>query len=84
MSELVLILDPLDPKEEPAPAPRVRAREPGPRPDWLRVRYHRNETFHALTALKEGLGLVTGVRGGPLPQHRRVLERRHGDLHVDG
>jgi lipoic acid synthetase len=59
MSELVLILDPLDPKEEPAPAPRVRAREPGPRPDWLRVRYHRNETFHALTALKEGLGLVT-------------------------
>ena len=25
-----------------------------------------------------------GVRGGQVPEHRRVLERRHGDHHVDG
>jgi len=63
MTDLIQILDPKaeipDPKEEAVAPPRVRAREPGPRPDWLRVRYSRNETFHALTALKEGLGLVT-------------------------
>ncbi len=39
--------------------PRVRAREPGPRPEWLRVRYHRNDTFRALERLKDGLDLVT-------------------------
>ena len=40
-------------------APRVRAREPGPRPPWLRVKYRRNETFHELERLKDGLDLVT-------------------------
>ncbi|MCA9539175.1 MAG: lipoyl synthase [Myxococcales bacterium] len=37
----------------------MRKREPGPRPDWLRVRYRRNETFAAVQQLKEGLDLVT-------------------------
>ena len=40
-------------------APRVRAREPGPRPPWLRVRYNRNDTFRELERLKDGLDLVT-------------------------
>ncbi len=39
--------------------PRTRAREPGPRPDWLRVRYQRNETFQELERLKDGLKLHT-------------------------
>ncbi len=61
MTRLVTITDARAPRAEPpeSPPPRVRAREPGPRPDWLRVRYHRNETFRALERLKEGLGLVT-------------------------
>ena len=37
----------------------VRKREPGPRPDWLRVRYQRNDTFEELARLKQGLNLVT-------------------------
>ncbi len=37
----------------------VRAREPGPRPDWLRVRYHRNDTFGEVARLKTGLKLHT-------------------------
>lgn len=39
--------------------PRVRKREPGPRPDWLKVRYHRNDTFAEVKRLKDGLELVT-------------------------
>jgi lipoic acid synthetase len=39
--------------------PRVRKREPGPRPDWLRVRYQRNDTFDEIHRLKNGLDLVT-------------------------
>jgi lipoic acid synthetase len=39
--------------------PRVRKREPGPRPDWLRVRYQRNDTFREIEELKSGLDLVT-------------------------
>ncbi len=54
MSALVTIQDP-----QAVRAPRVRKREPGPRPDWLRVRYQRNETFHELERLKDGLDLVT-------------------------
>jgi lipoic acid synthetase len=51
---------PLDAPEVPlAPAPRVRKREPGPRPDWLRVRYTRNETFAEIERLKDGLRLHT-------------------------
>ncbi len=49
-----MLVDIHDPK-----APRVRAREPGPRPDWLRVRYQRNDTYEELERLKDGLGLVT-------------------------
>jgi lipoic acid synthetase len=39
--------------------PRVRKREPGPRPDWLRVKYQRNDTFEDIQRLKDGLSLVT-------------------------
>lgn len=55
MSDLVTITDPKAPK----PAPRVRKREPGPRPPWLTVRYNRNDTFRELERLKDGLNLVT-------------------------
>ena len=53
MSDLVHIDDPKTPRA------RVRKREPGPRPDWLTIRYSRNETFHELERLKDGLDLVT-------------------------
>ena len=39
--------------------PRTRKREPGPRPDWLKVRYRRNEAFGEVVRLKDGLDLVT-------------------------
>ncbi|MCA9543190.1 MAG: lipoyl synthase [Myxococcales bacterium] len=42
-----------------APKDRVRHREPGPRPDWLTVRYQRNDTFKELERLKAGLKLHT-------------------------
>jgi lipoic acid synthetase len=41
------------------PQPRVRKREPGPRPDWLRVRYSRNATFDEIKRLKGDLKLHT-------------------------
>ena len=41
------------------PPPRVRNREPGPRPPWLRVRYRRGETFQELARLRGDLGLHT-------------------------
>lgn len=41
------------------PAPRVRKREPGPRPNWLRVRYSRGETFEDIKRLKGDLRLHT-------------------------
>ncbi len=53
MSDLVQLVDP-----EARFSP-VRKREPGPRPDWLRVTYRRNERFAEVRALKDGLGLVT-------------------------
>lgn len=39
--------------------PHTRKREPGPRPEWLRVRYQRNETFAEIERLKAGLKLHT-------------------------
>lgn len=41
------------------PAPRVRKREPGPRPPWLRVRYSRGDTFQEIARLKGDLRLHT-------------------------
>lgn len=73
MSELIQIGEPRDkergenPRERGAEeatreakhVPRVRKREPGPRPAWLRVRYQRNDTFREIEELKRGLDLVT-------------------------
>ncbi len=58
MSDLIGISEPRSSNQQ-TKAPRVRKREPGPRPDWLRVRYQRNETFKEIEELKSGLDLVT-------------------------
>ncbi len=57
MNQLVQILEPKARSSKSVTL--VRAREPGPRPDWLKVRYQRNETFSAVQSIKEGLNLVT-------------------------
>lgn len=60
MSDLIHISEPRQSTEsKPKKEPRVRKREPGPRPDWLRVRYQRNDTFKEIEELKSGLDLVT-------------------------
>lgn len=59
MTELIQITDPQAPGPRLTTAPRTRKREPGPRPEWLRVRYSRGETFDEVRRLKEGLDLVT-------------------------
>ena len=60
MSDLINISEPRQKnKAKPKKAPRVRKREPGPRPEWLRVRYQRNDTFQEIEELKSGLDLVT-------------------------
>ena len=58
MSELITITDPRK-SEAKARTPRVRKREPGPRPDWLTVKYVRTETYETVAHTKEELGLVT-------------------------
>ena len=58
MSELTTITDPKN-VEATARTPRVRNREPGPRPDWLTVKYVRTETYETVAHTKEELGLVT-------------------------
>lgn len=57
MSELIQIVD--NRKKVTEYTPRTRKREPGPRPDWLTVRYVRSETFDTVMSTKEELGLVT-------------------------
>ncbi|MEE2756476.1 MAG: lipoyl synthase [Myxococcota bacterium] len=61
MSELVQIDDPT--AEKPTPRLHIekptRKREPGPRPDWLKVKYRRNQTFSSVESLKTDLNLVT-------------------------
>ena len=58
MSELITITDPKKAETKPR-TPRVRKREPGPRPDWLTVKYVRTETYETVVNTKEELGLVT-------------------------
>ena len=57
MSDLIQIID--KSKKVTDYTPRTRKREPGPRPDWLTVRYVRSETFETVMSTKEELGLVT-------------------------
>ncbi len=65
MTELIQIGPPRTSKDEKTAEPllelepRTRHREPGPRPDWLKVRYQRNDTFSMVDSLKERLNLVT-------------------------
>jgi lipoyl synthase len=57
VSDLIQIID--KSKKVTDYTPRTRKREPGPRPDWLTVRYVRSETFETVMSTKEELGLVT-------------------------
>ncbi len=65
MGGLINIREPLGELTRRSAAPLLeferptRKREPGPRPDWLRVTYNRNETFEMVGSLKERLNLVT-------------------------
>ena len=60
MSDLIHISEPRPTNTtKPSKELRVRKREPGPRPEWLRVRYQRNDTFKEIEELKSGLDLVT-------------------------
>lgn len=57
MSDLIQIVDKR--KKVTEYTPRTRKREPGPRPDWLTVKYVRSETYDTVMDTKETLGLVT-------------------------
>ena len=57
MSDLIQIVDRKSKKS--GYTPRVRKREPGPRPEWLTVRYVRTETYDTVAETKNDLGLVT-------------------------
>ena len=60
MSELIQIHEPEISEGQVRPSKtRVRKREPGPRPDWLTVRYRRNERFSQVETVTSGLNLVT-------------------------
>ena len=53
-------------------------------PDWIRARLPTGENYQDLKGLDARPGAQHGVRGGPLPQHRRVLGAAHGDGHDPG
>ena len=64
MSELIQIQESIDSKRK-AEGIRLsvqqptRKREPGPRPDWLKVTYRRNDAFEIVNTIKSELNLVT-------------------------
>ncbi len=51
------------------------------KPEWLRVKADMGPEYRALKKTMRSLRPRHRVRGGGLPQHLRVLERWHGDLH---
>jgi len=64
LSDLIQIIDPTKPKKTEGQIrlsveQRTRKREPGPRPDWLKVTYRRNDAFEIVDAIKSELNLVT-------------------------
>ena len=61
-----------------APAPRE------PKPPWLKARIPSGERFEKLALHRTRASARDGLRGIDLPEHRRVLEQRHGDADVDG
>ena len=62
-----------------APVAFVRRREP--KPEWLKVRAPGSPNYVRLKQHDARPPPEHGVRGGPLPQHRRVLAPRHRDVH---
>ena len=55
------------------------AREP--KPEWLKVRAPGSPNYLRLKALMQDLEPEHRLRGSALPEHRRVLAPRHGDVH---
>ena len=52
-----------------------------PKPDWIRVRLVRQPSVSRDEAGPARAAAAHGVRRSLVPQHRRVLRQRHGDLH---
>ena len=51
------------------------------RPEWMKVRAPSADgRYFDVKKLIHGASLQHGVRGGALPEHRRVLGQRHGDV----
>jgi lipoate synthase len=50
------------------------------KPSWIKTRASMGPEYTELKALVKRQGLATGVRGGRLPQHLRVLGGPRGDL----
>ena len=61
-----------------------RPRRPARKPGWLRVRAPGSAWLPAPQAAGPGTGAAHRLRGGELPQHRRVLAPRHRHLHDPG
>ena len=55
-----------------------------PKPDWLKVRAPGSENYLRIRGLMRELEAAHRVRGSALPEHRRVLAPRHGDVHDHG
>ena len=51
------------------------------KPEWLRVPLRTGPEYRRLKRVMRRPRPGHGVRGGGLPQHLRVLERRHGHVH---
>ncbi len=62
-----------------SPVQFLRPREP--KPEWLKVRAPGLGQFRPAQGHHAGAEAEHRVRGRPLPQHRRVLAPRHGDVH---
>ena len=63
---------------------RRRARRASRKPEWLKVRAPGLAELSAAEGAHARAQAAHGLRGSALPQHRRVLAPRHGDVHDHG
>ena len=74
--------DPLGPVGRPVPP--TPAPLPARKPRWLKVKAPGRAQLRALKSHDARAGAPHGVRGGPLPQHRRMLGAQGRHLHDPG